>query len=86
MKKPWFGRKNGRGLWLPCSWQGWLSVLLALGLAAVDFTRLDARSHSGSDTLRPWLLDMIVLGAAFFLVAWLTGARAGSSSSGRTEP
>ena len=78
MKIKWFGRKNGRGLWRPISWQGWLCVLLALGLAALDFIRLDARSHSVSDTLRPWILDMVVLGAAFFLAAWLTGARHGS--------
>jgi len=82
MKKKWFGRKSGRGPWRPASWQGWLCVFIALGLAVIDFVRLDARSHSVSDTLRPWILDMIVLGAAVFLIAWLTGARAGSSSSG----
>ncbi len=78
MKKNWFGRKNGRGPWRPRSWQGWLCVFLALGLAVLDFVRLDARSHSASDTLRPWLLDAIVLGGALALVAWLTGRKPGS--------
>ena len=78
MRRNWFQRKNGHGLWRPCAWQGWVCVLLASGLAVADFIRLDARSHSASDTIRPWLLQMVILGAALALVALLTGEKPGT--------
>jgi hypothetical protein len=78
MAHAWFQRKNGRGMWRPCAWQGWACVLLALGLAVADFIRLDARSHSASDTIRPWVLQMVILGAGLALVARLTSEKPGT--------
>jgi hypothetical protein len=78
MTQYWFRKKKDGGLWRPCTWQGWVCVMLAIGSGVVDFIRLDARSHSVSDTIRPWLLQMVILGGAFLLVAWLKSERPGT--------
>lgn len=86
MKKSWYRRKNGRGLWRPSTWQGWISVSLVLVLAVVDFIRLDTRSHSVSDTIRPWILQMAILGGVLLLVAWLTGDGPGTGPKPTGRP
>ncbi|KHK99431.1 hypothetical protein LK09_01865 [Microbacterium mangrovi] len=51
------------------------SLLLALGTLLV-FVAVDAHSHSASDTIRPFLITMVPIWAAFGLVLWAaTGPR-----------
>jgi hypothetical protein len=52
------------------------SLLLALGTVLV-FIAFDSHSHSASDTIRPFIITMAPIWAAFGLVIW-AAARAGS--------
>jgi hypothetical protein len=45
----------------PCAWQGWVCQAAFVCLLIADFIRLDQRSHSVSDTLRPWIIDTLIL-------------------------
>ncbi len=75
MKTLWFkAKKYGYG-WTPCSWQGWLIILVYLLVMLVTFRSIDLHSHSGSDTLIAvfpfWLLYTFVL----LLICSLTGEK-----------
>jgi threonine/homoserine/homoserine lactone efflux protein len=45
-------------------------VVAAVVLAAVRFVVIDASSHSASDTLRPWVIEVAVIAGAAALI-WL---------------
>lgn len=38
-----------------------------------DFNRLDASSHSASDTLRPFLIHVVLLTLLLLIICWRTG-------------
>ena len=50
-------------------------VLAAVAVAVLRFAAIDARSHSASDTLRPWLIQLGLIGlvaaAAVLVLGWL---------------
>ncbi len=45
-------------------------VAVAVVLAVVRFVALDAASHSASDTLRPWAIELVAIGLVALLVLW----------------
>lgn len=45
----------------------------AILLALVRFVALDASSHSASDTLRPWLIEVALIAIAAMLVIVVIG-------------
>ena len=49
-------------------------VTAAIALAAARFLAIDATSHSNSDTLRPWLIQVALIGLVG-LVLWLAVGR-----------
>ena len=59
--KIWFRAKSFGWGWYPCSWQGWLILTIYILIVVLDFFRLDLNSHSVSDTLRPWIVDIFIL-------------------------
>ena len=61
--KPW-----RLGKWIavyrPTSWQGWVVMVVLLAMAVFIFHRIDANSHSVSDTLftfAPWAIALMCL-------------------------
>ncbi|RLA47705.1 MAG: hypothetical protein DRR42_17400 [Gammaproteobacteria bacterium] len=69
-KQVWFpAKKYGWGWGFPCSWQGWVTIMVWLALVA-----------GGSALLMPgrfgiWITWLIVLGAALFTVCLLKGEK-----------
>lgn len=45
-----------------------LLIGVAVSLVPARFAMLDAASHSASDTLRPWAIEVIVIAASAILV------------------
>lgn len=74
MKKPfWFrAKKYGYG-WYPATWQGWLILALFVILIIIDFQRINAVQHSGSDVLINWIPDIFFLTLVLTGICWLTG-------------
>lgn len=66
-KKLWFRAKTYGWGWTPVSWEGWLVVVVFVLFEVWNFLRLDAVSHSNSDTLRPFIIQ------TFFLVLLIIG-------------
>ncbi len=75
MKAVWFKSSGGSWIPRPCSWQGRVCLLLFVAIVAADFFRLDSRSHSISDTIRPWIIDAVVLVGILFLVSRVTAEK-----------
>jgi hypothetical protein len=51
-------------------------IVLAVAVAAIRFAAIDAGSHSASDTLRPWLIEVAgiaVLAAALVIAIGRVG-------------
>jgi hypothetical protein len=48
-------------------WRGILTILFII-LSILNFIRIDSNSHSASDTLRPFLLQTVILLVALFLI------------------
>ncbi|MCR4278936.1 MAG: hypothetical protein NUV81_03490 [bacterium] len=60
MEKKWFRAKNFGYGWQPATWQGWLILFGFIGFMMWDFQKLDLNSHSASDTLRPFVIHLIL--------------------------
>jgi hypothetical protein len=73
MKFPWFERY---GLfYLPKKLSGWLIMVAAIVFAVYSFIDIDSRSHSSSDTLINFVFMLIIIGAVYTLIAFLTSFR-----------
>lgn len=76
MKPQWFKRKGI--FFIPKSLIGWAIMLIGIIYAIYIFIDLDSRSHSASDTLRPFFIYLLLIGLAYTLITFLT-------SSGSTD-
>jgi hypothetical protein len=73
MKFPWFERY---GLfYLPKKLIGWLILAGGIAFAVYSFIDIDSRSHSVSDTLINFVFMLILIGAVYTLIAFLTSFR-----------
>ncbi len=62
MKKTWF--KEWGWVYVPVSWQGWITTILAAVFCIQVFIAVDRRSHSASDTLYgvfPYIVPTLLL-------------------------
>lgn len=74
MNLPWFHRVGI--LFIPSRLVGWLILTGALTIAVTRFLAIDAHSHSASDTLRPFFINLLIIGAIYSLIAFLTSSKA----------
>ena len=70
MKLPWF-KRNGI-IFLPISLMGWLLVLGGISVAVYTFIAIDSKSHSASDTLRPFFFNLLIIFTVYSIVGYLT--------------
>ena len=70
MKLPWFKRIGI--FFMPAAFVGWIILIAGLAYAVFIFINIDSRSHSVSDTLRPFIINLLITGAIYTLIAWLT--------------
>ena len=76
MKKSlWFKAKKYGWGWYPSSWQGWTILLLYIGILVWNFYRLDATSHSNSDTIRPFMIQTFLLTTLLIVICYITGEK-----------
>jgi hypothetical protein len=70
MKFPWFKRF---GLFfLPASLIGWIILVFGILFAVYSFLDIDGRSHSVSDTLMNFVFILLIIGAVYSLIGYLT--------------
>ncbi len=70
MKLPWFKRIGI--FFVPKSIIGWIMLLGGLIYAVYIFIDIDSRSHSASDTLIKFVFNLIIIGAIYSLIGYLT--------------
>jgi hypothetical protein len=70
MKLPWF--KLYGIFYFPCAISGWLIMITGIIFAIYSFIEIDSKSHSASDTIRPFFIEIIILWAVYSLIAFLT--------------
>jgi hypothetical protein len=70
MNFPWF-RRTGV-FYVPVSLAGWILLSGSLAYAIYAFFDIDSRSHSASDTLINFVFQLLIVGAVYSLVAYLT--------------
>jgi quinol-cytochrome oxidoreductase complex cytochrome b subunit len=56
---------------MPQNFSGWLIALAGLAIAVYIFTDIDNRSHSASDTLRPFIINLILIYLIYSLLAFI---------------
>lgn len=59
MREHWFEAKK-RGLAKPLSWQGWVIYFSYVLFVIGDFFRIDSTSHSVSDTLGTFIIQVFI--------------------------
>ncbi|MGD0755797.1 MAG: hypothetical protein ABR927_12125 [Bacteroidales bacterium] len=70
MNFPWFKRI---GLfYIPASAIGWIILLAGVIVAVLSFMDIDGRSHSVSDTMMNFVFMLLIIGAVYSLIAYLT--------------
>lgn len=70
MKSPWFKRIGI--FFIPASAAGWIILLSGIVFAVYSFLDIDGRSHSVSDTLMNFVFMLLIIGAVYSLIAYLT--------------
>lgn len=75
MKKPWFRRKWYGWGWYPATWEGWLILLAFVVFEIWNFLRIDAHSHSNSDTIRPFIIEVVIAVIVLIGICYLTGEK-----------
>lgn len=73
MKKGWFVRKGM--LFFPSSFAGWLVAVFSLIYCVYRFIELDSNSHSASDTLRPFLITVLIVFIIYSLIGVVAGGK-----------
>lgn len=71
----WFKAKRYGWGWVPAHWQGWAVLVAFIALVVMNFFRIDAQSHSVSDTLINVVPQTIVLALLLIAICWKTGER-----------
>jgi hypothetical protein len=79
MKLSWF-RRVGL-VYVPRNIAGWIILVVSLGFAAYLFFDIDGRSHSISDTLINFMLNFLIIGAFYTLIAFMTSSRTSDDRS-----
>ena len=70
MKLNWFTR---RGIfYLPATTAGWVILAIAAGYAVYTFIDIDHHSHSVSDTLINFVFSLLIIGAIYSLIAYIS--------------
>ena len=72
MKLPWFTRIGI--IYIPRRLLGWIILLAGMVYLVYKFVDIDSRSHSVSDTLRPFIIYLVIIGAVYTLIAFLTNS------------
>jgi uncharacterized membrane protein len=73
MKLQWFKRTGI--FFIPSSVVGWIVLLAGVVYAVYTFIDIDSRSHSVSDTLINFVFHLLIIGAIYSLIAFLTSRR-----------
>lgn len=66
----WFKRVGI--FFIPRTVWGWLILLAAIAYSIFTFIKIDSKSHSASDTLRPFFFYLLIIGAIYTCIAFLT--------------
>jgi uncharacterized membrane protein len=70
MKFPWFKRIGI--FFIPASVAGWIILLAGIIFAVFSFLAIDGRSHSVSDTMINFVFMLLIIGAVYSVIAYLT--------------
>jgi len=70
MNFPWFKRTGI--FFIPATVVGWIILLAGFVFAVFSFMDIDGRSHSVSDTLMNFVFMLLIIGAVYSLIAYLT--------------
>ncbi len=73
MNLPWFKRIGI--LFIPTAIIGWIILLGGLVYAVYVFIDIDSRSHSASDTLINFVFNLLIIGAVYSFIGFLTSRR-----------
>ena len=57
---------------IPASIVGWIILLFGFVFAVFSFMDIDGRSHSVSDTMMNFVFMLLIIGAVYSLIAYLT--------------
>ena len=60
--------------YVPTNAIGWLILLAGVIYAVYVFIDIDGRSHSVSDTLINFVFNLLIIGAVYSLIAFLTSS------------
>jgi hypothetical protein len=70
MNFPWFKRIGI--FFMPVSIIGWIILLTGFVFAVISFINIDGISHSVSDTLMNFVFMLLIIGAVYSLIAYIT--------------
>lgn len=68
-EKLWFRAKRYGFGWTPASWEGWMILAFFVAFQVWNFLRIDATSHSNSDTIRPFIIQLALSVILLFFIA-----------------
>jgi hypothetical protein len=69
----WFKRKPFGWGWTPARWQGWATIIVFIALIVWNAHRINVASQLASGTLRPFVLQTLVLFGILILICYKTG-------------
>lgn len=74
-KNLWFKAKRYGWGWTPCFFDEWLVIVVFVIFEYWNFVRLDAVSHSNSDTVRPFFVQTFLAVSILLLICFKKGEK-----------
>ena len=74
-KKIWFKAKEYGWGWTPCTWQGWMILIIYIIVTVSNFIVIDKTSHSVSDSLINFCPNLFVNTLSLVLICYLSGEK-----------
>lgn len=75
--KLWFKAKTYGWGWTPCSIEGWICLLVFILFTIWNFNRIDAASHSVSDTVINFIPETFISILVLVSVCYIQGEKPG---------
>ncbi len=74
-KKLWFKAKNYGWGWYPCSWEGWVVILLYVMAIVLHSINIDKFANSGDEVVVNFVLPFIINTIFLIIICYARGEK-----------
>jgi ACR3 family arsenite efflux pump ArsB len=75
--KLWFKAKRFGWGWYPCSWEGWVVILLYIVVITIHSVNIEKFATSGTDVVINFVIPLIINTVFLIIISYIKGEKPG---------